>query len=68
MAKPPPKSEPPDESAPLWTVDDVARFCGVPRQTVYVWDSAGTGPPSHKLGRHRRWFPRDVIDWVRRQP
>ncbi|GAA4237443.1 excisionase family DNA binding protein [Streptosporangium album] len=52
----------------LWTVDEVAGYLGVPVATLYQWRHLGTGPESHKVGRHVRYLPEDVMAWVRRQP
>jgi len=51
----------------LWTVGDVADFLGVPEKTLYQWRHKKTGPPSHRVGRHIRYFPEAVQAWVRDQ-
>ncbi len=43
--------------------DDLARREQVPIQTVYRWNSEGTGPPRLKLGRHVRYRLADVEAW-----
>jgi len=48
----------------LWTVRDLAEFLGVPMNTVYKWESRGDGPPSYKVGKHRRYRERDVLAWL----
>ena len=48
---------------PLWTVDDVAAFLGVPKATIYGWRTAGKGPRGFRVGKHLRWHPRTVFDW-----
>ena len=35
----------------------------VPVQTVYTWNSRGTGPPYMKIGRHVRYRLADVVAW-----
>ncbi|WP_235609163.1 helix-turn-helix domain-containing protein, partial [Frankia casuarinae] len=30
--------------APLWTVHDLARYLGVPVNTIYKWRTTGDGP------------------------
>ena len=49
---------------PLWTVDDVSRYLGVPVQTLYDWRLKGTGPPVFKVGRHLRYRESAVMEWL----
>lgn len=51
----------------LWGVERAARFLGVPPATLYQWRYLGSGPKGHRVGRHVRYFPADVIAWVREQ-
>lgn len=51
----------------LWDVGRAARFLRVPPTTLYQWRYQGKGPKGHKVGRHVRYFPADVIAWVREQ-
>ena len=53
--------------APLWGVPDVARYCGVPVQTVYRWRARDKGPAPLKIGRHLRFEPDVVVAWARQQ-
>jgi excisionase family DNA binding protein len=48
---------------PLWTVDDVAEFLGVPVNTLYQWRYRRTGPRASRVGRHLRYDPADVRAW-----
>lgn len=48
---------------PLWTPDDVARYLGIPVQTLYQWRRKRTGPPCRRLGRHLRYDPAAVREW-----
>lgn len=60
--------------APLWTIDDLADYLGVPKKTVLQWrwrDKAGRNkgrpsecPPAIKVGGHVRFRPEDVLAWV----
>ncbi|MEV4183897.1 helix-turn-helix domain-containing protein [Streptosporangium canum] len=52
----------------LWGVVETSHFLRVPVATLYQWRHLGTGPESHKVGRHIRYLPEDVVAWVRRQP
>lgn len=55
------------ENLRLWTVGETASFLGVPEKTLYQWRHKQTGPPSHRVGRHIRYFPEAVQAWVRDQ-
>ncbi len=48
----------------LWTVEDLARFLGVPVQTIYQWRHRGYGPKGRKVGRYIRYKPDEVMAWV----
>lgn len=48
----------------LWTLDEVATFLGVPKSSLYQMNWKGTGPRSYKVGRHRRYDPGDVREWL----
>ena len=44
----------------LWDHEETAAFYGVSVWTLHKWNSEGTGPRSYKIGRHRKYDPRDV--------
>lgn len=49
----------------LWTVEDVSKYLGVSAQTIYGWRCEGSyGPPGRKIGKHLRFVPQDVREWV----
>ena len=48
----------------LWTHKETAAFLGIPDATLHQLNYKGTGPRSYKVGRHRRYDPRDVRDWL----
>lgn len=48
----------------LLTVSELAEMCGVPTQTVYRWNTYGTGPAVIKLGKHARYQPATVAAWL----
>ncbi|MCP9949290.1 helix-turn-helix transcriptional regulator [Actinomadura madurae] len=50
-----------------WNPDEVARFLGVPKATLYQWRYLGIGPKAGRVGRHLRYLPEDVITWFREQ-
>jgi predicted DNA-binding transcriptional regulator AlpA len=51
----------------LWTVDEVATFLGIPAATLYQWRCRRIGPPGRRIGKHLRYLPDEVRDWVREQ-
>ena len=52
---------------PLWTVDEVSTYLGVPVATLYQWRYRRTGPRAARVGRHLRYDPADVRAWVTEQ-
>ncbi|MFJ9696801.1 helix-turn-helix domain-containing protein [Kitasatospora sp. NPDC101183] len=46
------------------TPEDVAALFGVPLETVYQWRRKRTGPPAFRVGRHLRYHPDAVAQWV----
>lgn len=54
----------PTRIAPLWTVDDVSEFLGVPVNTLYQWRHRGYGPAARRVGKYIRYKASDVVDWV----
>jgi excisionase family DNA binding protein len=51
-------------------VADLARFLGVPVNTIYKWRTSGEGPPAYRVGKHLRFDERQVHEWLstRRDP
>ena len=58
-----PASEAPPVSR-LWGVNDVSEYLGVPVATLYQWRTRCEGPPAMRIGRHLRYEPSAVVDWV----
>lgn len=52
------------EASELWTIDEVATYLGVPKQTVYCWRTSGYGPVGFRVGKHLRWRASTVIAWT----
>lgn len=48
----------------LWTHKETAAFLRLPEATLHQLNYKGTGPRSFKVGRHRRYDPRDLIAWL----
>ena len=44
--------------------EDIASLFGVPLETVYQWRRKHTGPPGFRVGRHVRYDPTAVAQWV----
>ncbi|MBE1610976.1 helix-turn-helix domain-containing protein [Actinopolymorpha pittospori] len=49
---------------PLWTVETVSRYLGVPVATLYQWRHRGVGPRAYRVGRHLRYDPDVVRQWL----
>ena len=50
----------------LLRVTDVAEILEVPVSTVHHWVARGEGPPSFKVGKHRRFDASAVAAWLER--
>ncbi len=48
----------------LLTVKQVAEILSVPVSTVHHWAVRGEGPPSFKVGKHRRFDAEAVRQWI----
>jgi excisionase family DNA binding protein len=46
------------------TPDDVAMLLTVPLETVYQWRKKHTGPPGFRVGKHLRYDPTAVHNWI----
>lgn len=55
------------EVANLWGIDEVSSYLGVPKHSIYGWRKTGYGPPPVKIGKHLKWRPAAVVEWVRQQ-
>jgi len=54
----------PMEFEDMWTIDQVANYLGVPKQTIYCWPTSGYGPQGFRVGKHLRWRAATVIAWT----
>ena len=52
---------------PLIDTHAVADWLGVPPRTLDQWAYRQIGPPFAKVGRHRRYDPVQVQDWIDRR-
>ncbi|MFC8340059.1 helix-turn-helix transcriptional regulator [Streptomyces rubiginosohelvolus] len=49
------------------TPEEIAALLTVPIETVYHWRKRRTGPPGFRIGRHIRYDPAAVRDWITEQ-
>jgi excisionase family DNA binding protein len=49
---------------PWMSVDDIARYLGVAKDSIYRWIDR-RGLPAHRIGRHWKFKISEVDDWVR---
>lgn len=52
------------ELAPLLSVGALAEYLGVTDNTIYGWNSKGTGPRYLRVGKHVRYAAADVQRWL----
>jgi excisionase family DNA binding protein len=46
------------------TPADLAKLLGVPLPTIYDWRYKRIGPPGFRVGRHLRYDPKAVREWI----
>ena len=46
------------------SADELARRLDIPKATLYGWRYKGTGPRSHRVGKHLRYRWSDVLEWL----
>lgn len=49
---------------PLLSIDEVAAWLSVTVQTIYSWRKRGIGPAALKVGKHLRFRPADVEQFI----
>ncbi|WP_239160190.1 helix-turn-helix transcriptional regulator [Virgisporangium ochraceum] len=52
------------EPDPLLSVDQVARWLGKPKATLYAWRSRGLGPRAIRVGNVLRYRRSEVEGWL----
>jgi excisionase family DNA binding protein len=55
---------PATEPDPLLTVDQVARWLGKPKATLYAWRTRGLGPKAIRVGNVLRYRRSEVERWL----
>lgn len=51
----------------LLSIDDVADYLGIPKNTLYQWRSKGYGPTGRRVGKYVRYRADDVDAWFDNQ-
>jgi excisionase family DNA binding protein len=51
----------------LWTPQALSSYLGIPVATLYQWRQRGLGPPAVRLGKHLRYRPEAVREWLKSQ-
>ncbi|MEU3273549.1 helix-turn-helix domain-containing protein [Saccharomonospora sp. NPDC006951] len=54
-------------SSKLLTIDDLADYLSIPKNTLYQWRTKGYGPPGKRVGKYVRYRESDVDTWVEQQ-
>ena len=54
----------PNDDAQLWSINEVAHYLQVSKDTIYGWRKTDYGPPAMKIGKHLRWKPERVMTWA----
>ena len=54
----------PEVREPLWGVEEVSAYLGVPVRTLYQWRTKNYSPHGIRVGRHLRYRVADVIAWL----
>lgn len=52
------------DASDIISIDEVARRLDIPKTTLYGWRYKGTGPRSHRIGKHLRYRWSDVLTWL----
>jgi predicted DNA-binding transcriptional regulator AlpA len=59
-----PAPTPAAEPDPLLSVDQVSRWLGKPKATLYAWRSRGLGPRAIRVGNVLRYRRSEVETWL----
>lgn len=51
----------------LLTLDELADYLAVPKNTLYQWRTKGYGPQGRKIGKYIRYRADDVDTWIDQQ-
>lgn len=53
-----------DELGDYLSVDELAQYLQLSKETIYHWRLEGTGPKATKLGKHLRYSRENVQAWL----
>lgn len=53
-----------DSPPRLLSMQELSDWLQVPIKTLYDWRHKGEGPPTIRVGRHLRFDPADIADWL----
>lgn len=53
------------KSERLWSARETAQYLGIPPKTLYQFNYKGTGPNFYRVGKQVKFFPEEVVAWVR---
>lgn len=51
----------------LLSAEEVSEYLGVPVTTLYQWRHFGRGPSAFRVGKHLRYSPDTVRQWLEAQ-
>nr|WP_221219438.1 helix-turn-helix domain-containing protein [Prauserella isguenensis] len=51
----------------MLSINDVADYLGIPKNTLYQWRSKGYGPTGRRVGKYVRYRADDVDAWFDNQ-
>ena len=54
-----------DELGDYLSVDELAEYLQLSKETIYHWRLEGTGPKATKLGKHLRYSRENILAWLR---
>jgi excisionase family DNA binding protein len=54
-----------DDLGDYLSVDELAQYLQLSKETIYHWRLEGTGPKATKLGKHLRFSRENVQAWLK---
>ncbi|SDN55045.1 helix-turn-helix transcriptional regulator [Allokutzneria albata] len=52
----------------LWGPQELADYLKVSIETIYKWRTKRYGPPGVRIGKHVRYQPAEVLEWLNSLP
>lgn len=53
-----------DNERAMISIDDLSKFMGVPRKTIYSWFYRGTMPQPYKIGQRVLFAREEIVAWL----